>query len=770
LGERADTQFVGLRPRLLLATTTLVIVITIPAGVAGVVLTSSLWTNVAWSTAGLAAALALWRAVERTARADRPGWRLLAIASTTWLVGQLLWNAWSLGLPVHRLADASWLAFAMLSAMGLARVGSIESRGRELLAETVPVIAATGTLITALLYQDLLGSTLQQIDCWIALAYPVTYAVVPVMTVQLLLADSIRIQRRPDLLLIAGGIAAQALAFTLWAPRLLAQTYQVGHPLDLLWMFGLVLIAVGALIHGPRMTVLESGGERRFATLLPGALFVGLLGGTLVSTILRWPLGQQLILEAGAFGVGALIGARLVALSRRQRELLDSERRSRNALERAADELQHVALHDPLTKLPNRTLFIDRATQALAAARRSGTFTAALFLDVNDFKRVNDVFGHSAGDALLQAVALRLAGVVRPSDTVARFGGDEFTVLCPGIVNERHAIRVARRIIDALDEPFTIGSRELHTAASVGIAFSAAGTGDAESLVRDADTAMYRAKERRAGGYEVFDEAVRERVVNRVRTEDALRQALDNEELRLAYQPFFCLHDHSVLGFEALLRWDSPLLGELPPSEFIPIAEHSGLMPAIGAWVLDEACRTIAELRAERPELDLEIAVNLSARQLLDPDLPRIVRRVLREHELPASALALEITESDVIEDAAGVLTTLAALRKIGVRLMLDDFGTGFSSLSYLKRFPVDVLKIDRSFVAGLGRDGGDRAIVAAIMGVADALELEVIAEGVESAEQADELVSLGCSIAQGFHYAAPTFTPRAALSGALTA
>jgi EAL domain-containing protein (putative c-di-GMP-specific phosphodiesterase class I) len=282
---------------------------------------------------------------------------------------------------------------------------------------------------------------------------------------------------------------------------------------------------------------------------------------------------------------------------------------------------------------------------------------------------------------------------------------------------------------------------------------------------------MYRAKERRSG-YEVFDESVRERVVGRLRTEDALRGALERGEFRLAYQPLVNLADgERVLGFEALLRWSSPELGDVPPSEFIPIAEQSGQMREIGEWVLDEACRTLAELRRGWPALELEMAVNLSARQVLDPSLPRLVRAALREHDLPAPALALEITESDLIEDAAGAMALLSEVRTLGVRLMLDDFGTGFSSLSYLKRFPVDALKIDRSFVAGLGVDSGDRAIVAAIVGVAQALELDVVAEGVESAEQAAELRGLGCTIAQGFRYAEPTFEPALLLGqGALTA
>jgi diguanylate cyclase (GGDEF)-like protein len=461
---------------------------------------------------------------------------------------------------------------------------------------------------------------------------------------------------------------------------------------------------------------------------------------------------------------GVLVAARVAALSRRQRELLASERETRNALERAADELSKVALHDPLTKLPNRSLFLDRTTHSLAAARRTGTWTAVLFLDLDDFKRVNDAFGHATGDALLRDLAIRISCVVRPSDTVSRFGGDEFTILCPGLGSEQDAVQVAERVIAELERPFLIGGRELQAAASVGIAFSSAGGGDAEALVRDADTAMYRAKEHRRGGYEVFDDAVRARVMARLQIETALRHALDAGELALAYQPFLALEEQRVLGFEALLRWHSPQLGTVAPADFIPVAEQSGLMQRIGAWVLDDACAQIRELRLLRPELDLFVAVNLSARQIRDPHLPRIVAQALDQHGLPASALALEFTEADLLENAPGVRESLDALRSLGVRLMLDDFGTGFSSLGYLKRFPVDTLKIDRSFVAGLGVDDGDRAIVAAIMGVAKALELEVIAEGVETAEQAAELTALGCMVAQGFRYAEPSFEPAAML------
>jgi diguanylate cyclase (GGDEF)-like protein len=741
------------------------------AGFAGASLHSVLWTNVGWTAAALGATAALARAARRTSDPDPGGWRLLVLAGASWFAGQICWDLWTLGLPLRIPADAGWLGFAVLGAIGIARVASFETEGRQLAAESIPVVAATGTLIAALLYSHITTSSLGPVERWITLGYPVMYSAIPIVMAQVLLAGRIRIYRRPDLMLICLGVATQAVGFTLWAPKLLNGTYVVGGLLDVSWTFGLILIGAGALLHAPgRTPALTAERERRFASVLPGALFVALLLTLLTGSLAHWQLGPLVILEGGALLVGGLIGIRLAALSRQQRRLLETERRTRDALQRAAEELSHVALHDPLTKLPNRTLFLDRTTHALSAARRSGTWTAVLFLDVDDFKRVNDVFGHSAGDALLSDLSIRLANVVRPGDTVARFGGDEFTVLCPGLVNERHAVRVAHRITQALAEPFTIAGRELHAAASVGIAYSAAGDSNAEALVRDADTAMYRAKER-GGGYEVFDESVRERVVGRVRIEDALRTALERGELRLAYQPVVSLDDGDrIRGFEALLRWESPELGDVPPSEFIPIAENSGQICRIGEWVLDEACAQIAALRRANPELDLHMAVNLSARQVLDPLLPRIVRKMLRDHDLPARALALEITESVLIEDGETVMTSLGKLRALGVQLMLDDFGTGFSSLAYLKRFPVDALKIDRSFVDGLGSDPGDRAIAAAIVGVAHALGLDVIGEGVETAEQAEVLLGLGCRLAQGFRYARPTFEPAELLDGATLA
>jgi diguanylate cyclase (GGDEF)-like protein len=743
--------------------------VALPAAVAGVALHSALFTNVGWTAAPLAAGFALLHASRRTSDPDPGAWRLLAVASFTWFAGQIFWDMDSLSIPARVPADVLWLAFAFTSAVGLARVASFGAGGRELVLESIPVVVATGALVTAVLYGDVMASDLGTVQLGTSLAYPVLYSAVPVVMAQVLLGGRIRIHRRPDVALLFLGIAAQAAAFGLWAPRLLAGTYVVGGKLDALWSAGLLLMAAGGLMHKPSGLVLRAESARRFAGALPGAMFVALLGALLAGSAAHWQLGRLIVLEVGALAVGALIGIRIAVLSRQQRRLLESERQTRLALERAADELTHVALHDSLTGLPNRALFIDRTEHALGAARRERGCTGVLFLDVDDFKQVNDVFGHSAGDALLREVGARLESALRPGDTVARFGGDEFTVLCPGLAEHRHAARVARRITRAIATPFVIGERTLHVTASVGIAFAEPDRTDvdAESLVRDADTAMYRAKASGRGEFEIFNEAVRERLVERLRIEDALRTAAARGEMRLAYQPLVRLHDHRVVGFEALVRWDSPELGEVEPSVFVPIAEQTGQIGALGGWVLRTATAEMARLRELHPELELELAVNISARQILDRSLPRQVRKALSASGLPAHALALEITESALVEDAAHVLESLNELRDLGVRLMLDDFGTGFSSLGYLKRFPVDALKIDRSFVDGLGHDPEDRAIVAAIMGVADALDLDVVAEGVETARQVSELLELGCDVAQGYRFARPTFDPAALLGGA---
>ena len=420
------------------------------------------------------------------------------------------------------------------------------------------------------------------------------------------------------------------------------------------------------------------------------------------------------------------------------------------------EEIRHQAVHDPLTGLPNRNLFVDRVAQALAHAGRRHTSIAVLFLDLDQFKLVNDSLGHEAGDELLRAVAPRISGALRAGDTVARFGGDEFGVLIDELEGERDATRAAERIAAALSRPFVLRGREHFVTATVGIAIGA-GPESPETLIRDADAAMYRAKDRGRGRYEIFDEVMRANVVEHLRIENDLRVALERRQLRLHYQPVVSLQTGAIESAEALLRWQHPERGLMAPGQFIPLAEECGLIVPVGAWVLEEACRHAASWHEARPdEAPLGISVNLSARQIADPGLLVMIERVLEDTRLDPMSLRLEVTETALVEEGESSFTTLKRLKALGIGLVLDDFGTGFSSLGYLKRFPFDALKVDRSFIERLGEEPADTAIVGAVTGIADALGLKVVAEGVETEEQLEAARGLGCHYAQGFYFARP--------------
>jgi diguanylate cyclase (GGDEF)-like protein/PAS domain S-box-containing protein len=415
---------------------------------------------------------------------------------------------------------------------------------------------------------------------------------------------------------------------------------------------------------------------------------------------------------------------------------------------RAESELRHQAHHDPLTALPNRKEFTRRLTIALD----NGEPLAVAFIDIDDFKVINDSLGHGAGDRLLVAVAERVRRVLRPGDLLARFGGDEFTALLERVDDTRHALRVADRLGGALRAPFVIDGQQRFVTASVGVALSH-GENDAEELLRDADAAMYRAKELGKARCELFDHSMRKRAVERLELEAGLRVALANEELRLHYQPAIELGSGRVVGVEALLRWEHPELGLLAPDRFIPLAEQTGMIVPIGEWVIAEACRQLNEWGME----ELTMAVNVSPRQLASHGLVEAVTTALEQADLPPARLCLEITESAVISDPEASVAKLHRLKGLGVRLAVDDFGIGYSSLANLRELlPVDALKIDRSFVNGLDMNSDDRAIVESVIRLARSLSLDAVAEGVETANQAELLRSLDCSHAQGFHYARP--------------
>jgi diguanylate cyclase (GGDEF)-like protein len=429
-----------------------------------------------------------------------------------------------------------------------------------------------------------------------------------------------------------------------------------------------------------------------------------------------------------------------------------------NAIERrrTEEQTQHEALHDPLTGLPNRNLFLDRLQHALSVAARRDTTVSVLFLDLDQFKLVNDSLGHAAGDELLAAVAPRLEQALRPGDTVARFGGDEFAVLAEDVGNERGATRIAERIAEALARPFILREREHFVSASIGIAIGG-GNELPEGVIRDADSALYRAKERGRGGYEIFDEVMRSRVIEHMQIENDLRRAIQREELELHYQPVIKLHDGSIVAMEALLRWNHPDRGLVGPLGFIPVAEESRLIVPIGRWVIEQACRQAAAWQELHPDsAPVGVAVNLSARQLADPDLLSHIEGSVRANRINPADLWLELTESTLLDETSFVERTLESLKGLGVRLVLDDFGVGFSSLGYLKRLPLSMIKLDRTFVENLSEGSHDAAIVRAVNQMADTIGIGVVAEGIETEVQLQMAAALGCGFAQGFHFSQP--------------
>ena len=415
-------------------------------------------------------------------------------------------------------------------------------------------------------------------------------------------------------------------------------------------------------------------------------------------------------------------------------------------------DLAHQALHDALTGLPNRVLLHDRLIQGLAGSRRRRAQLGVMFLDVDHFKMVNDSLGHNVGDDLLKWAADLIAATIRAGDTVARFGGDEFVIVCDD-VDAPELEEIAERVLHALAQPCTIGDQELTISASLGIAL-ADDAATPDSLLRDSDVAMYRAKERGRGRIELFDPALRSKAERRLSTKSSLHHALERDEFTVHYQPIVDLVSGKMVSAEALLRWRHPCRGLVKPDEFIPLAEETGLIVPIGAWVLEQACQQLIEW--QRHDESMSVAVNLSVRQILVPDIGAIIAGVLQRTGVRPSDLCLEMTESVLMDDVDYFTKTLTALKSAGLRLAIDDFGTGYSSLTYLQRFPVDSVKVDRSFVDGLGTESNDSALVAAIVAMAAAFGLGVTAEGVETCDQLARLKKLKCGRAQGFYLGRP--------------
>jgi diguanylate cyclase (GGDEF)-like protein len=450
------------------------------------------------------------------------------------------------------------------------------------------------------------------------------------------------------------------------------------------------------------------------------------------------------VVVVGAFLQG-MVGLAMII------RLLDDERQ---AAIFAASQVEHMAYHDDLTGLPNRSLFFDRLIIALTQAERRDRNLAILFLDLDHFKDINDSLGHSIGDALLRVTAERLAGLVRKEDTVARFGGDEFVILMTDLRSSEDTAKIAQKLIDTVREPFNAYEREIVITGSVGIAIYPDDGTQAEVLVKNADTAMYRAKELGRNRYQLYTAAMNERALERLELEMALRRALDNDEFELHYQPLVDVASRKLIGFEALLRWNHITFGLLMPDHFVPAAERCGLIVPIGQWVMNEVARQAAEWK-DRLGRDFFISINLSASELMEDDLVESITSIVGNHGVAPEQIEIEITESSAFRDDNHTADVLRRLRDLGFRISIDDFGTGYSSLSYLKTFPVDTLKIDKMFLQDIN-GAGDAAITNSVISMAHGMNLKVVAEGVENVDQVHVLSGQSCDRFQGFLFSQP--------------
>ncbi len=691
------------------------------------------------SAAGAAglAALGAWRHRGRV----RKAWLWVAAALSVWAVGDVVWSILRLNdgtRPAASVADLLALAGYPLLALGLVQMVRLRTldHSRDGLLDGLAVAIAAGLA----LWQYLVAPAVDGVHGFTRLV-EAAYPMMDVMALMGLAWLAFAPGRRgtPTHLLFVGLLSLLALDLaTIIGPW---QQYTPAHYPPAYLLFAL------AALH-PDSDELT---DRSMSSFQPLHLVrVAFLGVALLTpptiNLIEHAKGDEIAEPTLVFTtllVAGIVFARLAGLVRDR--------------EHDQQELTHQASHDALTGLLNRYLLADRIEHALTRAARRDAALAVLYLDLDRFKAVNDTLGHQAGDTLLIEAAARVNDAVRTGDTVARLGGDEFAVLCEDLITPSVAFEIAQRIVDALSKPFTIGDSAVVVSASVGVAVHQTSDDTAESILRDADAAMYRAKEQGRHRWEVFDADMRAWVDRRRETEKALQTAVKHGELRLHYQPIVRVTTGEIVGFEALVRWQRPGIGLVAPSEFVSLAEETGLIVPIGEWVMEQACFQLAHWRSEHPEMRaLHVAVNVSGRQLTQANLCESVQRAITRARVSPGDVLLELTESMLLDDAEWSIRQLEAIKRLGVRVAIDDFGTGYSALAYLRQFPIDVVKIDRLFMHDVASEAPAATVVAAVVALSHALGLEVIGEGAESVEQVAALRRLGCDFAQGFYYSRP--------------
>ena len=697
--------------------------------------------------AGLAAIWAAWRASRRCAgwRRLQTAWRLLALASLAYLGGNIAQTLYELAgrRPYPSAADVFYVIFYPLMLAGILwfpRARRTRAESVRLALDAIVVAIAGAAVVGYAVFGPSAAAPASGLQTAFSIAYPVGDLIVIVGLVSML-RHAVP-SARGALRLVTAGLLFFVVADVVYAYVTLHSSYQGGDPVDTLWMVAIACLALAGAAQGrvdapERAPVVATGiGD---VWVLYGAAGIGF--AVLLVSQHGDSFFPDMVMDIGAVVLALLLAARQLLA---QRDLIRSQ-----------GQLRHHALHDALTGLPNRALVFDRAEQMLARARREPSSPAALFIDIDGFKDVNDTLGHASGDAVLKAVAARLSSLVRACDTVGRLSGDEFVVLLDSPTVSVSPELVAERILDVVSRPIGLHrteERSVSITVSIGVAVGQMDT--VEELLQDADIALLEAKQAGKNRYSVFEATMQAITQDRVALETDIREALDGQQFFLLYQPTFDLSREAMTGVEALIRWRHPTRGVLRPGLFVPIAEQNGLIVPIGRWVLETACAQAAEW--QRHGRRFGVAVNVSARQLESDDFVDAVRSALGASALEPSALTLEITETTLMRDAEAAAVRLHALKTLGVRLAIDDFGTGYSSLAYLRQFPVDAIKIDRSFVSGIAASTASTALVHTLVQLGQTLGLETVGEGIENRVQLQTLQRAHCDLGQGFLFARP--------------
>ncbi len=736
--------------------------------------------------------LAAWREGIRDGRRRGLAWGAMGLAMVFYSLGDFSWMSLELILqraPVPSLNEGLYLAYYPLFLVGvilLSRKSANWAEGVNKILDVSTILAAAVLGYWNLMPHSFLGSggALPSLQRLILLAYPVGDLVLLGALLFLIFGDS-DVRDLRWLHVLTTGIALMILADTIYSYQRLQETYLSGNLLDLGWIAG--ALAIGAagtsqwIPGGPAASQVPHlwGGVRtalRFITPYLPYLWLPVAFALLILRALM-PLPMSTL--AVAVGVGLIL---VLVLARQFITMWENNRLNRElslqaaSLERAnrdlnlevverrrtQQKLSHDTLHDGLTGLANRSLFLDRLGQAMERGKRStGRTLAVLFLDIDHFKVVNDSLGHIVGDQLLILIARRLKETLRSVDTVARFGGDEFTILVEDLKEKQSTRALTDRIQSVMRQPFVLSDRSVHISVSIGVATDIAHYERPEDIVRDADLALYQAKALGKARSEVFAVDMRDRVFQRLELEEDLRRAIERKEFQLHYQPIRSLTSGRIVSVEALLRWMHPSRGVVMPADFLPVAEESGLILPLGDWVLDQACRQMKAWQRRYPPLkDLTISINLSNREFAQPDLARKVAAALKSSRLKGSALRLELTEQVILGSRPTAAAVIADLRKLGVQLQIDDFGIGYSALAYLQQYPIQAIKIDRSFIHRLQSDRRGLGLVRAMVSMAHDLGMDAIAEGIETSAQLKQLKALSCSLGQGYFLCKPLEAP----------